>query len=50
MELSITSQGLDLSESLRSYAGQQMEASLNRTPAPLEITAEEREIDRVLVD
>jgi len=35
---------------MKRFAGQQMEASLNRTPAPLEITAEEREIDRVLAD
>jgi hypothetical protein len=35
---------------MKLFAGQHMEASLNRTPAPLEITAEEREIDRVLAD
>jgi hypothetical protein len=35
---------------MKLFAGHHMEASLNRTPAPLEITAEEREIDRVLAD
>ncbi len=32
------------------FAGQRMEVRLNRTPGPVEITPEEREIDRVLAD
>jgi hypothetical protein len=35
---------------MKRFAGQHMEGSLDTTPAPSEITAQEREIDRVLAD
>jgi hypothetical protein len=35
---------------MKLFAGQHAEGSLNTTPAPIEITAQEREIDRVLAD
>jgi hypothetical protein len=35
---------------MKSFAGQHLEGSVNTTAAPIEITAEEREIDRVLAD
>ena len=35
---------------MKLFAGQQMEGSPNATPAPIEITARERDIDRVLAD
>jgi len=35
---------------MKLFAGRHMEGSLNTTPPPIEITAAEREIDRVLAD
>jgi hypothetical protein len=35
---------------MKVFADQHMEGSLNATPAPIEITAQERDIDRVLAD
>jgi hypothetical protein len=35
---------------MKLFAGQHMERGLNATPVPIEITAQERGIDRVLAD
>jgi len=35
---------------MKLFAGQHLEGSVNTTAAPVEITAQEREIDRVLAD
>jgi hypothetical protein len=35
---------------MKLFAGQHLEGSVNTTAAPIEVTAQEREIDRVLAD
>ena len=42
--------GTEARKAMKLFAGQHIEGSLNRTPAPIEITAHEREIDRILAD